>query len=300
MKASSPLSKSDLARLKKLASQGRWHVVSTVARSKAGHVGGPLSAMDMLTYLYFLHLRIKPELPSWNQRDRFILSKGHAAIGLYTVMALRGYFPVTELETFDKGDSRLQGHPDKTKLPGIEISTGSLGQGLGYGLGIALAAREQGETFNTWVMMGDGELQEGMVWESVIQAAKFKLSNLSAIVDLNGLGQYGSPQPDEEAKTDRTSPWEGFQLADIFRAFNWEVIELEDGHDMQQIAVACNSVEGLRQIGRPTVIIAKTTKGKGLSFAEGNHKWHTGIATEEQLRLALEELELTEEFTEVR
>lgn len=292
-------SESDLAQLRKLASQGRWHVVSTVARSKAGHVGGPLSAMDILIYLYFRHLRLKPDQPTWNQRDRFILSKGHAAIGLYTVMAMRGYFPLQELETFDKGDSRLQGHPDKTKLPGIEISTGSLGQGLGYGLGVALAARELGDSFNTWVMMGDGELQEGMVWESVIQAAKFKLANITAIVDLNGLGQYGLPQPDSEAKTDRTSPWQGFDLAEIFRAFNWEVIELEDAHEMEQIAVACNSVEGVRQTGKPTVIIAKTIKGKGLSFAEGKHKWHTGIATDEQLQLALEELELTEEFSKV-
>lgn len=293
------LSKSDLGKLRKLGQLGRWHVVSTVANSKAGHVGGPLSAMDLMIYLFFKHLNLRPNQPSWPQRDRFILSKGHAAIGLYSVMALRGFFPEAELATFDKGDSRLQGHPDKTKLPGIEISTGSLGQGLGYGVGVALAAREQGENFNTWVLMGDGEIQEGMVWESVITASRYKLSNLTAIVDLNGLGQYGLPQSDPDGKTDRISPWEGFDLAEIFRAFNWEVVELEDGHDYNQIAVACNSVEALRQIGKPIVIIAKTTKAKGLSFAEGKHKWHTGVATPEQLQQAMVELELSEELAEV-
>tara|TARA_B110000503_G_scaffold29425_1_gene47176 strand:- start:9879 stop:10781 length:903 start_codon:yes stop_codon:yes gene_type:complete len=278
-----------------LANRGRWHVVNTVAKSKAGHVGGPLSSMDILIYLFFKHLQMHPKDPKWAKRDRFILSKGHSAIGLYSVMALRGYFPESELSTFDKGDSRLQGHPDSTKLPGIEISTGSLGQGLGYGLGVALAARELKKDFNTWVLLGDGELQEGMVWESVITAARFNLSNLTAIVDLNGLGQYGWPQSDKASLNDRMSPWHGFDVAEIFRSFNWEVIELEDGHDFDQITSALNSVERARVKGRPVVVIAKTVKGKGLSFAEGKHKWHTGIATEEQLKVAEIELRIGKE-----
>lgn len=294
------LSGADRTQLERLASRGRWHVVNTVAKSKAGHVGGPLSAMDLMTYLFFKHLQLKPSQPSWADRDRFILSKGHAAIGLYSVMALRGYFPEAELVTFDKGDSRLQGHPDTTKLPGIEISTGSLGQGLGYGVGVAVAARQRAEDFKTWVLMGDGELQEGMVWESVITAARFGLSNLTAIVDLNGLGQYGLPQSDEDSINDRVAPWHGFDVGDIFRSFNWGVVELEDGHDFNQIAAACNSVEAVRQIGKPVVIIAKTIKGKGLSYAEGNHKWHTGIATDDQLALAISELGLEDQMSEVR
>jgi transketolase len=283
-------------KLRDLASLGRWHVVNSVSKSKAGHVGGPLSAMDMLVYLYFKHLNLDPESPLLPERDRFILSKGHSAIGLYSVMALRGYFPISELATFDKGDSRLQGHPDSTKLPGIEISTGSLGQGLGFGVGVALAARQRKAEFNTWVMMGDGELQEGMVWESVIAAANLKLSNLTAIVDLNGLGQYGLPRADSSKAPDRSSPWDGFDLGNVFRSFNWTVVELDDGHDIGKIAAAFTKAEMLRDQGQPVVIIARTVKGKGLSFAEGKHKWHTGIATEEQLKQALLELELNEEI----
>jgi transketolase N-terminal domain/subunit len=172
--------------LEGLARQGRWLAISTVAKSGAGHVGGPFSAMDILTALFFRALRIDPQNPKWAARDRFILSKGHSSIGLYAVMALRGYFPIEELKTFDKGNSRLQGHPDVTKLPGLDTSTGSLGQGLSVGLGMALGSRLRGEKFHTFVMIGDGELQEGMVWEALHIAPRYKLGNLTAI--LLGMG----------------------------------------------------------------------------------------------------------------
>ncbi len=182
---------SDYKDLEALARKGRWLAISTVAGSGAGHVGGPFSAMDLLIALYFRVMDIKPEDPRWEDRDRFILSKGHSSIGQYAVMALRGYLPIEELKTFDKGNSRLQGHPDVTKLPGIDTSTGSLGQGLSVGLGFALGARLRGKKFHTFVVLGDGELQEGMVWEALHIAPRYKLGNLTAILDWNGLQQFG-------------------------------------------------------------------------------------------------------------
>ena len=170
----------DYGELEALARRGRWLAVSTVAKSGAGHVGGPFSAMDLLIALYFRVMKVDPQNPHWSQRDRFILSKGHSSIGLYVVMALRGFFPIEELKTFDKGNSRLQGHPDVTKLPGLDTSTGSLGQGLSVGLGMALGARMRGEKYHTFVMIGDGELQEGMIWEALDIAPRYKLGNLTA------------------------------------------------------------------------------------------------------------------------
>lgn len=186
-----------------LARQARWQVIKTVTSSKAGHIGGPLSMMDLLVSLYFRQLNIRPEEPEWEDRDRFVLSKGHAAIGLYSVLALRGYLGIDELATFDKGGSRLQGHPDVTRLPGLDASTGSLGQGLSVGVGMALGAKLGEKSFHTWVMLGDGEIQEGMVWEAVQVAARYKLSNLTAIIDRNGLQQFGLPSSPETAPTDR-------------------------------------------------------------------------------------------------
>lgn len=277
-----------LAELERLAAQGRWLAVSTVAASKAGHTGGPLSAMDLLVTLFFDELRIRPDQTEWPERDRFILSKGHSAIGLYTVMALRGYFPVEELATFDKGDSRLQGHPDMTKLPGLEASTGSLGQGLSVGVGIALGARLSERSPHTWVMLGDGELQEGMVWEAVQTASRYRLGNLTAIVDCNGLQQFGLPAEDGD-RGDRRDPWRGIDVAAAFRAFGWRVVEL-DGHDIAEIRAAFTLARGAAVGDRPTVLLARTVKGKGLSFAEGQHKWHTGLATDEELVQARIEL----------
>src|SRR6201993_1320424 len=222
---------SNYSELEELSRRGRWLVLSTVAGSGAGHVGGPMSAMDVLISLFFRGMDIKPEEPGWPERDRFVLSKGHAAIGLYVVMALRGYFPVEELKTFDKGNSRLQGHPDVTKLPGLDTSTGSLGQGLSVGLGMALGSRLRGEKFHTFVMMGDGELQEGMIWEALHIAPRYKLGNLTAILDWNGLQQFGWVLAiNEQHRGDRRDPWSGIDLRGIFEKLGWRCLEI-NGHD---------------------------------------------------------------------
>lgn len=282
--------------LPSLARQARWHVIKTVTSSKAGHIGGPLSMMDLLVCLYFNRLNIRPEEPNWEDRDRFVLSKGHASIGLYSVLALRGYLDPEELLTFDKGGSRLQGHPDVTRLPGLDASTGSLGQGLSVGVGMALGARLGGRSFHTWVMLGDGEIQEGMVWEAVQVAARYKLSNLTAIIDRNGLQQFGLPSSVETRRTDRgdrRDPWFGVDLSAVFQAFGWRVIEI-DGHDFDQINSAYQIAQSGDFHGRPTVIIAHTVKGKGLSLAEGVHTWHSIVPSAEDFERARQELEADE------
>jgi transketolase len=224
-------SKTDYQELEALARRGRWLAISTVAGSGAGHVGGPFSAMDIMVALYFRVMKIKPEEPKWPERDRFILSKGHSSIGQYVVMALRGFLPVEELKTFDKGGSRLQGHPDVTRLPGLETSTGSLGQGLSVGLGMALGARMRGQKFQTFVMIGDGELQEGMIWEALHVAPRYKLGNLTAILDWNGLQQFGWVLAiNEQHRGDRRDPWSGIDLRGIFEKLGWRCLEI-DGHD---------------------------------------------------------------------
>lgn len=279
--------------LRSLAQQARWQVIKTVMSSKAGHIGGPLSMMDLLVCLYFGELHIRPEEPDWVDRDRFILSKGHAAIGLYAVLALRGFLPIEELVTFDQGDSRLQGHPDLTRLPGLDASTGSLGQGLSLGVGMALGAQLGGNSFHTWVMLGDGEIQEGMVWEAVQVAARYKLDNLTAIVDRNGLQQFGLPSTSETTRTDRgdrRDPWFGVDLAAVFQAFGWRVLEI-DGHDLDQIKAAYRLARAGDFTHRPTVIIAHTVKGKGLSLAEGVHTWHSIVPSVEDFEKARQELE---------
>jgi len=279
-----------------LARRARWEVIKTVTSSKAGHIGGPLSMMDLLVSLYFKELKVRPEEPDWPDRDRFVLSKGHAAIGLYSVLALRGFLPVEELATFDKGDSRLQGHPDVTRLPGLDASTGSLGQGLSVGVGMALGANLSGKDFHTWVLLGDGEIQEGMVWEAVQVAARYKLTNLTAIVDRNGLQQFGLPSSAETTNTDRgdrRDPWFGVDLSAVFQAFGWRVIEI-DGHDHDQIAHAYQLARAGDFTDRPTVIIAHTVKGKGLSLAEGVHTWHSIVPSQEDFEKARQELDLDE------
>lgn len=280
-------------RLDELARLGRWLVLSTVSGSKAGHVGGPLSAMDLLVTLFFDELRIRPHEVDWPGRDRFILSKGHSAIALYTVMALRGYFPVDELATFDKGDSRLQGHPDMTKLPGVETSTGSLGQGLAVGLGMAIGARRRGSDSHTWVMLGDGELQEGMIWESVHVAPRYGLGNLTAIVDYNGLQQYGWEPDGTRDRGDRGDPWRDVDLPATFESFGWRAIEF-DGHDFDQIRSAFAEARAAGTSDRPTALVARTRKGRGLSFSEDRFAWHNGIADDDELALARTELRIDE------
>jgi transketolase len=286
--------KADYSELERLAQRGRWLVISTVARSGAGHVGGPLSAMDLLIALYFRVMKIRPEEPHWPARDRFILSKGHSAIGLYTVLALRGFLPVEELRTFDKEQSRLQGHPDMTKLPGLEASTGSLGQGLSVGLGFALGGRLRREKFHTFVIIGDGELQEGMIWEAVHVAPRYKLGNLTAILDWNGLQQFGWPLgTGETSRGDRRDPWAGVDLKGIFERFGWRVLET-DGHDFAKIIPTLEEAKGHGDSDKPTMILAHTVKGKGLSLTEGKFEWHSKIATKEELKKVAEELGVEE------
>ena len=280
----------NVADLEELARRGRMLVIESVAHSGAGHVGGPLSAMDLLITLYFRVLNIRPDEPDWPDRDRFILSKGHSAIGLYVAMALRGYFPVEELATFDAGDSRLQGHPDMTRLPGLEASTGSLGHGLAVGLGIALGARMRGLGFHTFVMLGDGETQEGMVWESAMVAPKYGLGNLTAIVDCNGLQQYGWALAEgESARGDRRDPLAGIRLREAFEAFGWRVLEI-DGHDPDAIVAACADARAAAADRRPTAILATTVKGRGISFTEGRFEWHARVATADEVEAARREL----------
>jgi transketolase len=278
-----------------LAREARWQVIKTVTGSKAGHIGGPLSMMDLLVTLYFDELNIRPDEPSWSERDRFVLSKGHAAIGLYAVLALRGYLPVDELPTFDKAGSRLQGHPDATRLPGLDASTGSLGQGLSFGVGVALGARMAGKDFHTFVMLGDGEIQEGMVWEAVQVAARYRLGNITAILDRNGMQQFGLPSDGSSVASDRgdrRDPWSGIDVSAVFTAFGWRVLEI-DGHDFEQIKDAYALARGGDPRGRPTVIVAQTLKGKGLSLSEGAYTWHSTVPTADELAQARRELDAT-------
>jgi transketolase len=284
----------DYKELEALARRGRWLAISTVASSGAGHVGGPFSAMDLLVALYFRVMDIRSEEPGWPDRDRFILSKGHSSIGQYVVMAMRGYLPVEELKTFDKGASRLQGHPDVTKLPGIDTSTGSLGQGLSVGLGFALGARLRQKKFHTFVVLGDGELQEGMVWEALHIAPRYKLGNLTAILDWNGLQQFGWVLAiNEQHRGDRRDPWSGIDLRGIFEKLGWRCIEI-NGHDFSQIVPALQSVKASNDSDQPTMIIAHTVKGKGVHFTEGKHEWHSKVATKDELRIIAKELGIEE------
>jgi transketolase len=212
-------------------------------------------------------------------------------------MALRGYFPVAELATFDTADSRLQGHPDMTRLPGLDASTGSLGQGLAVGVGIALGARMRGLASQTFVMLGDGETQEGMVWESVMVAARYGLGGLTAIVDCNGLQQYGWPlEPGAQGSGDRRDPLAGTHLRGAFEAFGWRVLEI-DGHDVEAIVAACADARGSAGGPQPTAILARTVKGRGLSFTEGRHEWHAKVPTADDVALARTELGFAEEAT---
>jgi len=276
----------DIQDLAEKAQEIRRLVIRAVHHAGAGHIGGPLSAADVLAALYFRVLRIDPKRPDWADRDRFILSKGHSSIGWYAALALRGYFPVEELLTFDSINSRLQGHPDMTVTPGVDMSTGSLGQGLSAGLGMALGSQLAGKDFHTWVMIGDGELHEGQIWEAIHTAPRFGLGNLTAILDHNKLSQFGwTFAPDGYAGSHREAPIQN--PAQKFRDFGWETVEI-DGHDMEQILAACDTAR--RGVSVPTVIVAHTVKGKGVSFMEGQYVWHSKPITDEDLRAALAEL----------
>lgn len=265
--------------LERIAKEIRIEIVKSIYRAGSGHLGGSLSATDILTALYFEKLRIKPKEPDWPGRDRFILSKGHAGPALYTTLAMRGYFPVKELETLRKMGSRLSGHPACFKTPGVEMTSGSLGQGLSVGLGMRLAGRVKGEDYRVFVLLGDGEIQEGQVWEAAMAAAQFKINNLIAIVDYNRVQLDGTVGEIMEVEP----------LAAKWRAFNWEVLQA-DGHNLNEILSALDQAIERSKEG-PVVLIARTVKGKGVSFMEGKADWHGKVPTEEEFRQALAELD---------
>ena len=279
------LSPQRLAELQALAARIRARVLIAVHHAQGGHVGGPLSCADMLVALYFHILRIDPANPRWEDRDRLILSKGHSTIALYAVLAERGYLPVEELLTFDAIDSRLQGHPDMTKTPGIDMSAGSLGQGLSPGIGMALGARLLNKDFRTYVVLGDGESQEGQIWEAAFVAARYRLDNLTAILDYNGLQQYGWQKQGQHMLPPIESP------ARKWEAFGWNTLET-DGHDIAKFITAVEEAQTMR--GRPTIVIAHTCKGKGVSFIEDRFEWHAQIPTDAELAAALAELGQTD------
>jgi transketolase len=275
---------SNVAELQRTAQRLRREVVKAVAHAKAGHLGGPLSAADLLTTLYFRILNVRPAQPDWPDRDRFILSKGHSSIALYVALALRGYFPLEEISTFDAISSRLQGHPDMRALPGIDMSTGSLGLGFSAGVGIALGAKLAQLSFTTFVMVGDGECNEGIVWEGAHVAQRYGLDNLVVIVDKNNLQQFGwrgGPLGN------RQPPYIGDEVRDRWQAFGWAVSDV-DGHDIAAIAEALEKARTVQ--GRPAAVIAHTVKGKGVSFMEGDYRWHARVPTGEELATALAEL----------
>ena len=253
----------------------RVDIVKTLHRSRSGHTGGSLSAIDMITALYFHKLRHRPEEPTWPDRDRFVLCKGHAAPAQYVALAEAGYFPKEDLMMLRRLGSHLQGHPDSKVTPGVEVCTGSLGQGLSMANGMALALRLDGRSSRVFALLGDGELQEGQVWEAAMAAPHYRLDNLCALVDCNGLQIDG-----EVAKVMNVAP-----VADKFRAFGWHVLEV-DGHDMAALLKALDQAETLT--GAPTVIVARTVKGKGVSFFENKASYHGVTPSDEELPRALE------------
>ena len=264
--------------LAKVANEVRKGVVTAVHATKSGHPGGSLGAADIMTYLYFEEMNIDPADPHKADRDRFVLSKGHAAPGLYSALANRGYFPVEELETLRHIGSRLQGHPNMNDTPGIDMSTGSLGQGISAAVGMALAAKHWGDSYRVYTLLGDGECEEGQVWEAAMFAGNHALDNLVAVVDHNGLQIDGTIDEVNSA----------MPLADKFRAFKWHVIELADGNDMTQIEAAF--AEAREVTGVPVAIIAETVKGKGVSFMENQVGWHGKAPNDEQFEQAMAEL----------
>lgn len=260
------------------ANEVRKGIVTAVHSAKAGHPGGSLSAADIFTYLYFEEMNIDPKNPKKPDRDRFVLSKGHTAPGLYSALAQKGYFPVEDLKTLRHLGSYLQGHPDMKHIPGVDMSSGSLGQGISAAVGMALSAKLSNDDYRVYTLLGDGEIQEGQVWEAAMFAGFRRLDNLVVIVDNNGLqidgpvDQVCSPYPIDEK----------------FKAFNFHVIDLKDGNDMDQIADAFKEARNTK--GMPTAIIAHTVKGKGVSFMENQVGWHGKAPNDEEYAVAMEDL----------
>ena len=267
-------SKKELA---KIACNVRMGIIEGTFNAKSGHPGGSLSIADILTYLYFKEMNVDAADPMKADRDRFVLSKGHAAPALYAVMAQKGYFPVEELKTLRKVDSRLQGHPSMNYLPGIDISSGSLGQGISAACGMALGAKLKGDAFRVYTILGDGEIEEGQVWEAAMYAAAKKLDNLVAFVDNNNLQIDGSVE-------EVNSP---YPIPEKFAAFGWNVIEI-DAHSFDEIEAALENAKATKD--KPTAIIAKSVKGKGVSFMENQVNWHGAAPNAEQYETAMAEL----------
>ena len=268
----------DFQELARIARRVRQQIVIGVHAAKSGHPGGSLGAADIMTYLYFHEMNVDPKNPRDPKRDRFVLSKGHCAPALYGTLAERGFFPVEDIPTLRHVGSHLQGHPNMNDTPGVDMSTGSLGQGVSAAVGMALAAKLWGDDYRTYTLLGDGEIQEGQVWEAAMFAGSHHLDNLCVIVDNNNLQidgtieQVNSPYP----------------IADKFRAFNFHVIEVADGNDMTQLAPAFE--EARQTKGAPTAIVCKTVKGKGVSFMENNAAWHGTAPNDEQYEIAMNEL----------
>ncbi|MDF1515712.1 MAG: transketolase [Anaerolineae bacterium] len=274
MQDTPPLSVPDLVRK---AAQIRCDIIEMITTAGAGHPGGSLSAADIVTALYFRVMRIDPAQPNWPDRDRFILSKGHACPVWYAALAERGYFDKAHLGTLRRLNSILQGHPDMNKTPGIDMTAGSLGQGLSVGLGMALSGKLCHADYHVWIVLGDGEVQEGSVWEAAMAAANFKLDNLTAILDRNGLQNdnfVADIQPLEP-------------LADKWHAFGWHVVEI-DGHNMTAVVHALENARTAK--GKPTLILAHTVKGKGVSYMENVAVWHGRAPSQDEAECALEEI----------
>jgi len=272
-----PNQATDLLRLEEIAARLRIDIIEMLGKAGSGHPGGSLSVIDILTRLYFSKMQHDPKRPDWPERDRFILSKGHAVPALYAALAEAGYFPKQELGTLRKLGSRLQGHPVRNSVPGIEACTGSLGQGLSIAQGMAIASKLDGGKFHVYCVIGDGESQEGQIWEAAMSAPKYQVDTLTAILDYNH-GQI-------DGYVDQVMPLE--PVIDKWRAFNWKVLEI-DGHDMAQIS---DSLDGARSVkGKPTFIVAHTVKGKGVSFMENQIAWHGTAPNAEQTAKALAEL----------
>ncbi len=272
--------------LKLIAARGRCLGMQMVFRAASGHIGGSLSAMDILTELYFEQLRVDPERPQAPERDRFVMSKGHCTPALYSILALRGYFPEKQLELFRSIEGHMSGHPDMVHVPGVDMSTGSLGQGLSAAVGMAIAGKMDSAAYRVYALMGDGEIEEGQIWEAAMSAAKYKLDNLCGIVDVNGLqidGRTADVMPSEP-------------LDAKFAAFGWNVIKA-DGHDFDSLRAALAAAKAEKD--RPSVILAKTVKGKGVSFMENDPGWHGKAPNAEQYEQAMAELNAAVEKLEV-
>lgn len=268
----------DIEELKHIANNVRIGIIEGTYNAKSGHPGGSLSIADILTVLYFNQMNVDPKNPKSNSRDRLVLSKGHVAPALYSTLAEKGYFPVEELKNLRKVNGILQGHPDMTNIPGVDMSTGSLGQGLSVANGMAIASKLNHEGVRVYCICGDGELQEGQIWEAAMTSSHYKLDNLCVIVDNNNLQIDG--QVNEVMSI--------YPLSEKFKSFGFEVINI-DGHDMNQIINALNKAKTIK--GKPTVIIAKTIKGKGVSFMENHVGWHGKAPNEEEYNLAIKELQ---------